>query len=203
MKNNVRNVLALSFISFISVAVTVALILIPDIIVNISITLFVLPILSVIVTLTNAIYPYYKIELKTQKEPKISAVSLIIVTLFTLMQILVLLSNIGYQIDVWKLSIVCLGFLVSLAGNYFPKAKQNDIFAIYNSWTIANKTIWRKTHRAAGYACFLGGLLIMLSALISNAYNLWFSVGILGLLFVFPTVFSMLYFRHKVKKNNG
>ena len=203
MKNNLRNVLALSFITFISIAVTLTLILVPNSNLDVNFTLFILPILSIVVVLTNAIYPHYKIEIKSQKEPKISAVSLIIVALFTIMQVLVLLSSLGYQIDVWKLSIVCLGFLVSLAGNYFPKAKQNDIFAIYNSWTIANKTIWRKTHRAAGYACFLGGLLIMLSALVSNDYNLWFAVGVLGLLIIFPTVFSMLYFRHKVKKNNG
>jgi len=201
MKNNVRNVLALLVISLISIIVTVVLILIPTQIVTFEWVLLILPVLSFVVVIINGIFPYYKIESKNKKEPEISVVSLILVSVLTIMQILVLLNNIGYHIDVWKLSIICLGFLVSLAGNYFPKAKQNDLFAIYNSWTICNKSIWRKTHRATGYACFLGGLAIILTAFLSNAFNLWVALGILVLLIIFPTVFSMLYFRHKVKKN--
>ena len=204
MKNkNLKNILALSFISLVSVSLTVIFFLLPHVEVGLDWTLFVLPIISILVVVVNAIFPYYKIVLENKKEPEISVVSLIVCSIITIMQILVLLDNIGYLIDLWKLSIISLGFLVSLTGNYFPKAKQNDLFAIYNSWTICNKTIWRKTHRATGYACFLGGLLIMISAIFSNDYNLWFSIGILILLIVFPTIFSMLYFRHKVKKNNG
>lgn len=202
MKNKkLRSILALSFICLISIAVTVALILIPDVLVNVDWTLFILPVLSIIVILVTGAFNYYKISDENKKEPEIPVVSLIIVSLLTIMQMLVLFKNIGFNIDVWKLSIVCVGFLVSLVGNYFPRAKQNDLFAIYNSWTICNKTIWRKTHRATGYACFVGGGLIILSSLLSNAYNLWISLGIVVLLIVFPTVFSMLYFRHKVKKN--
>lgn len=204
MKNkNLKSILALSFISLVSVSLTVIFFLLPHVEVGLDWTLFVLPIISILVVVVNAIFPYYKIVLENKKEPEISVVSLIVCSILTIMQILVLLDNIGYLIDLWKLSIISLGFLVSLTGNYFPKAKQNDLFAIYNSWTICNKTIWRKTHRATGYACFLGGLLIMISAIFSNDYNLWFSIGILILLIVFPTIFSMLYFRHKVKKNNG
>lgn len=202
MKNKkLRSILALSFICLISIVVTVALIFIPDVLVNVDWTLFILPVLSIIVILVTGAFNYYKISDENKKEPEIPVVSLIVVSLLTIMQMLVLFKNIGFNIDVWKLSIVCVGFLVSLVGNYFPRAKQNDLFAIYNSWTICNKTIWRKTHRATGYACFVGGGLIILSSLVSNAYNLWISLGIVVLLIVFPTVFSMLYFRHKVKKN--
>ena len=202
MKNKkLRSILALSFICLISIAVTVALIFIPNVLVNVDWTLFILPVLSIIVILVTGAFNYYKISDENKKEPEIPVVSLIVVSLLTIMQMLVLFKNIGLNIDVWKLSIVCVGFLVSLVGNYFPRAKQNDLFAIYNSWTICNKTIWRKTHRATGYACFVGGGLIILSSLVSNAYNLWISLGIVVLLIIFPTVFSMLYFRHKVKKN--
>ena len=202
MKNKkLISILALSFICLISIAVTVALIFIPNVLVNVDWTLFILPVLSIIVILVTGAFNYYKISDENKKEPEIPVVSLIVVSLLTIMQMLVLFKNIGLNIDVWKLSIVCVGFLVSLVGNYFPRAKQNDLFAIYNSWTICNKTIWRKTHRATGYACFVGGGLIILLSLLSNAYNLWISLGIVVLLIVFPTVFSMLYFRHKVKKN--
>ena len=202
MKNKkLIRILALSFICLISIAVTVALIFIPNVLVNVDWTLFILPVLSIIVILVTGAFNYYKISDENKKEPEIPVVSLIVVSLLTIMQMLVLFKNIGLNIDVWKLSIVCVGFLVSLVGNYFPRAKQNDLFAIYNSWTICNKTIWRKTHRATGYACFVGGGLIILLSLLSNAYNLWISLGIVVLLIVFPTVFSMLYFRHKVKKN--
>lgn len=202
MKNKkLKSLLALSFICLISIVITVALILIPDVLVNVDWTLSILPVLSIIVILITGIFNYYKISDEFKKEPEIPVVSLIVVSLLTIMQMLVLFKNIGFDIDVWKLSIICVGFLVSLVGNYFPRAKQNDLFAIYNSWTICNKTIWRKTHRATGYACFVGGGLIILSSMLSNAYNLWISLGIVVLLIVFPTVFSMLYFRHKVKKN--
>lgn len=202
MKNKkLRSILALSFICLISIAVTVSLIFIPNVLVNVDWTLFILPVLSIIVILVTGAFNYYKISDENKKEPEIPVVSLIVVSLLTIMQMLVLFKNVGFNIDVWKLSIICVGFLVSLVGNYFPRAKQNDLFAIYNSWTICNKTIWRKTHRATGYACFVGGGLIILSSLVSNAYNLWISLGIVVLLIIFPTVFSMLYFRHKVKKN--
>lgn len=196
-----RSVAALTFISLISLIITLTLILIPDILIEVSWTLFILPVLSFLVAFISGVFPYYKINIESKKEPEIPVVSLIIVSLFTIMQLLVLINDIGYNIDVWKLSIVCVGFLVSLAGNYFPKAKQNDLFAIYNSWTICNKTIWRKTHRATGYACFIGGLIIILTSLLPNSINLWISLGVVVTLVLFPTIFSMLYFRHKVKKN--
>ena len=115
MKNkNLKNILALSFISLVSVSLTVIFFLLPHVEVGLDWTLFVLPIISILVVVVNAIFPYYKIVLENKKEPEISVVSLIVCSIITIMQILVLLDNIGYLIDLWKLSIISLGFLVSL-----------------------------------------------------------------------------------------
>lgn len=163
--------------------------------------LFILPSIELIICVFSCVYPLYKVK-KEHKDERNYVAPIILLSIFTIMQILMVLQRKGHNFDLWKLAIIFFGFLVSLAGNYYPKSKTNDIFAIYNPWTIANKTIWRKTHRFAGYLWMFGGICIILTSLLSNAINLWIALGIVFILLVGPTLFSMFYFKSKVKRND-
>jgi len=61
---------------------------------------------------------------------------------------------------------VMLGVCFILVGNYMPKTKQNHTLGIKISWTLKNEENWNKTHRISGKVWTIGGIIILLSALL-------------------------------------
>ncbi|MDR3084698.1 MAG: SdpI family protein [Christensenellaceae bacterium] len=54
-------------------------------------------------------------------------------------------------------ALICagVGLLFLVIGNYMGQVRQNWFFGIRTPWTMASEAVWRKTHRAGGYA-FVG-----------------------------------------------
>ena len=118
----------------------------------------------------------------------------ILLTFFFIMQIIVVLSAMGYNISINRLMPIVLGVLMILIGNYIPKAKSNFFYGIKTPWTLSSEVSWRKTHR-------LGGKLFVLSGLISIVSQFIFNANIAGIIFfvstfiaaIVPTVASYFY----------
>ena len=110
------------------------------------------------------------------------------------MQIIVVLSAMGYNISINRVMLIVLGVLMILIGNYIPKAKSNFFYGIKTPWTLSSEVSWRKTHR-------LGGKLFVLSGLISIVSQFIFNANIAGIIFfvstfiaaIVPTVASYFY----------
>jgi uncharacterized membrane protein len=65
---------------------------------------------------------------------------------------------------------LAVGALLLVVGNYLGKARQNAVFGVRTPWTLADASVWDKTHRFTGRAMFLGGLvLIGVSLAVSEA----------------------------------
>ena len=56
---------------------------------------------------------------------------------------------------------IATGVLLLAVGNYLGKARQNGFIGIKTPWTLADATVWDKTHRFTGRAMVLGGLVLM------------------------------------------
>lgn len=118
----------------------------------------------------------------------------ILLTFFFIMQIIVVLSAMGYNISINRVMPIVLGVLMILIGNYIPKAKSNFFYGIKTPWTLSSEVSWRKTHR-------LGGKLFVLSGLISIVSQFIFNANIAGIIFfvstfiaaIVPTVASYFY----------
>lgn len=80
--------------------------------------------------------------------------------------------------DVLRPVAVATGVLLLAVGNYLGKARRNAIFGIRTPWTLANATVWDRTHRFTGLAMVAGGAaLIGLGLVLRDSLALGAAIG--------------------------
>lgn len=71
------------------------------------------------------------------------------------------------------------GVLLIAVGNYLGKARRNAVFGVRTPWTLADATVWDRTHRFTGLAMVLGGLaLIALALLLKDSTAIGVSIAV-------------------------
>ena len=98
----------------------------------------------------------------------------------------------GKEIDVNTLAPVLIGIIFIVVGMYLPKCQHNYTVGIKLPWTLHDEDNWKATHRFAGPVWVAGGVLIILSALLSF---MWLMVVILLLIVTIPSIYSYLYYK--------
>lgn len=119
----------------------------------------------------------------------------VILVFFTVVQLLVLGSALGWAVSVWRVVIAGVGLMVAVVGFALRGVPQNPVAGIRTPWTLADAEVWRETHRvgapllvAAGLIAAAGGLLLppvaafvvlmasllgACAALVAYSYVLW------------------------------
>jgi uncharacterized membrane protein len=108
--------------------------------------------------------------------------------------------NLGYPIDISLIVQVGIGILFIILGNYMPKFKHNYFVGIRTPWTLANETVWNKTHRIGGKVFVIIGLMSILTIFLEGSWRfvIFISVTLLGTVYVF--VKSYIYFKEEQNK---
>ena len=96
-------------------------------------------------------------------------------------------------------TLLMIGLMFVIIGNYLPKTKQNRTIGIKIKWTLANEENWNVTHRLCGKLWVAGGLLIMACIFLPGAAIPWALVVLLAVLAVAPVVYSYTYYQKQVK----
>lgn len=163
---------------------------------------FSLPLLGIIFT---ALFPVLsKIDPKKENYQKFKSQFLIIqltlILFLAIMQGVIISISLGatfFSVD--TLVKLLVGILIIILGNIMPKFKHNYFVGIKTPWTIANETVWAKTHRHGGYVWFIIGFLISILAFIpGTASAVVYFVLILGAAFE-PIIYSWLKFKQEAK----
>ena len=94
-------------------------------------------------------------------------------------------------IDIGKVSCICLGVLLVIAGNFMPKTRTNGVLGVRCSWSMYNETTWKKSNRFGGFALLLSGLLTILTALLAPN-SLWALLAMLCYLLL-ALLLTLLY----------
>lgn len=76
---------------------------------------------------------------------------------------LVMLSALQFKLPVGGLISAGLGLILLFIGNYMPRIRPNYTFGIRLPWTLANETVWYKTHRFGGRLLMAAGILVGVS----------------------------------------
>lgn len=63
---------------------------------------------------------------------------------------LIVLSAMGYAVDVPGVSMVLVAALIAVAGNYLGKVRSNFFIGIRTPWTLSSELSWEKSHRMLG-----------------------------------------------------
>ena len=96
----------------------------------------------------------------------------------------------GKEINVLFVVSLTMGALFVLIGNYLPKCQQNRIVGIRIIWTLKNEANWNATHRFAGKAWVIGGLLLMASSLLPYSILPWAMITLLVVFIGLPVLYS-------------
>lgn len=70
-----------------------------------------------------------------------------------------------------RLLVLAMGLLFACIGNYLPKTTMNGTIGIRVPWTFSSEENWNATHRFSGKVSVIGGLVIMLGALLPTAWS--------------------------------
>ena len=105
----------------------------------------------------------------------------------------------AFRMDFNVTLIFCLGLgsLFIFIGNLLPKTKHNYFIGIRTPWTLADEQNWFRTHRLAGKIWVLGGLIVALTALAPESFQVPVFLTILAVMVVTPFVYSYTEFRKK------
>lgn len=96
--------------------------------------------------------------------------------------------------------LLAIGLLYMLLGNYMKTIKANYFIGIRTPWTLESETVWKSTHELAGKLWFIGGLLIVISSLItSKGFNSKLFITITILITLIPFIYSYMEFK-KINK---
>lgn len=106
----------------------------------------------------------------------------------------------GKSVDVLLVLPLMLGLLFVVIGNFLPKVKRNSTLGIKCFWTLHNEENWNKTHRFAGKCWVVGGLVMLLTAVLPVSWM--FPVLLVALipLILAPIAYSYSIYRaHKAR----
>lgn len=103
----------------------------------------------------------------------------------------------GERLNVTRMSLIFVGLVFAITGNYLPKIRRNYTTGIKLPWTMADDENWNKTHRMAAPIWVVCGLLIVVMGLIGE--STWIAPAAIIAAVLLPTAYSFAL--HLKKKN--
>lgn len=125
-----------------------------------------------------------------------SAFSIAVILLFIALGWALVAIALGVQLPLSSIVIVLLGILFVVIGNFMPQVRPNYFFGIKTPWTLANETVWRKTHRLGGVLFVLCGLTTLVSAFLPEVASFVVMVGGIVAATVVMVIYSYLAFKN-------
>ncbi len=106
----------------------------------------------------------------------------------------------GMEISYEVITLMLIGLMFLVIGNYLPKCKQNYSLGIKVKWAIENEENWNATHRFGGKVWVVCGAVIMLCAFLPEKFIPYVLIGSLVPTTVIPTLYSYLYYKKQTKQ---
>ena len=94
---------------------------------------------------------------------------------------------------VW--TVVPMGLLFAVIGNYLPKTRMNSTMGIKVPWAYSSEANWNATHRFAGKVWMIGGLLVALCGLLPHLWAVSIMIIFMVVLCVLPIVYSYRFYK--------
>ena len=94
---------------------------------------------------------------------------------------------------VW--TVVPMGLLFALIGNYLPKTRMNSTMGIKVPWAYSSEANWNATHRFAGKVWVISGILVALCGLLPLGWAVSGMIVFMVVLCVLPIVYSYRFYK--------
>lgn len=109
----------------------------------------------------------------------------------------VLLNAMGTPVDINLVIGVGVGLLFMVIGNFMGKMQPNWFMGVRTPWTLASESVWRKTHRTAGWLFAGAGLIIAVAAFIPSVPTVAVMGVAIAIAAIIPVVQSYVLWRRE------
>ena len=120
-------------------------------------------------------------------------IMIVVLAMLAYMNIIILISALGVNMDVGRASEGGVCLLIALLGNVFGKVRRNFYVGIRTPWTIADERVWNKTHRLAAKTSFVAGIVGLIEVILHAPFWLPIATVIAGPLA--PAIYSLVYYK--------
>jgi uncharacterized membrane protein len=121
----------------------------------------------------------------------------ILVVFLAALHVLALGSALGWAVDFARSLMVMLGLLFVSLGNYLPRVRSNWWMGIRTPWTLESESVWRATHRLAGFTFVGAGIIMLLSALLPRELSFALGFGAALVAATVPVIYSFVVYRRE------
>ena len=73
----------------------------------------------------------------------------------------------GWRVEVVPGMLAVLGIMLATVGNWMGKVRRNFWIGIRTPWTLANETVWERTHRVGGWVMVSYGLAVAVAGMLT------------------------------------
>jgi len=116
-----------------------------------------------------------------------------IISNLSLLGLYALAMDVEFSPVVW--TVVPMGLLFAVIGNYLPKTRMNSTMGIKVPWTYSSEANWNATHRFAGKVWMIGGVLVALCGLLPHLWAISAMILFIVVLCVLPMVYSYGFYK--------
>ena len=106
----------------------------------------------------------------------------------------------GLQLNVMRLTVMAIGAMLMILGNFMPKARRNSFYGLRTGWSLSSDEVWQKSQRFAGHTSVLCGvIMVLLAAFLDGFHCLIMSTVLVLLWMIASVVMSYRYYRENKK----
>ena len=92
-------------------------------------------------------------------------------------------------------TMVPMGLLFAIIGNYMPKTRMNYTIGIKVAWTYTSDENWNATHRFAGKLWVIGGILMALGGFLPYLWAIGVMFGVIAVVCILPIIYSWRFYK--------
>lgn len=104
----------------------------------------------------------------------------------------------GWEFSPVLWTMVPMGLLFIVIGNYMPKTKMNSTIGIKVVWAYSSEENWTATHRFAGKAWVIAGILMALCGFLPNGWAVTVMTILIIVMCVLPIVYSYRFYKKEL-----
>lgn len=138
---------------------------------------------------------------KDQSRKAVGMVLWIIPFMSVLLNGLVYAYSLGHRPNMITWTLILIGAMFIVFGNYMPKCKQNHTIGVKIKWTLESEANWSATHRLTGKLWVIGGLVIAACAFLPVKVAVWVVLVAFVPMIAMPMIYS--YSLHKKQLASG
>ncbi len=140
--------------------------------------------------------PWYR-QYRDRNEGVLPALTAVLVLFFALISVYSLAIARWGDLKGVNVLMLLMGLLFVFIGNLLPKVPKNFFVGYKTPWTLANETVWDKTHRLGGILFVISGLILILKGFIllgNSGFQVVSAAFAFGLA-LYPVLHSFILFK--------